>query len=44
MSAGLEDISNYIFYDSKLMCGPGASLDDPKRSLSQILRVTVHEA
>ena len=37
MTAGLEDICNTIFYSSKLVRGPGTSLDDPNRKLSQDL-------
>ncbi|CAF9924432.1 MAG: hypothetical protein ALECFALPRED_002759 [Alectoria fallacina] len=38
MSAGLEDVANTVFYDSKLICGPGTSLNDPKRAMSRRLR------
>ena len=37
MTAGLEDICNTILYSSKLVRGPGTSLDDPNRKLSQDL-------
>ena len=38
MSAGLEDVANTIFYDSKLISGPGTSLNDPKRAMPRRLR------
>ena len=43
MTAGLEDISNTIFYDSKLVRGPGTSLDDPKREMSCLLRPMIQK-
>ena len=37
MTAGLEDLYNTVVYDSKLICGPGTSINDPKRRISSII-------
>ena len=43
MSAGLEDVCNQIFYDAKLICGPGTSPTDPKRHLSNLIQGVVQD-
>ena len=35
MTAGLEAIANDLFYDAKMVCGPGTELDDPQREMSR---------
>ena len=37
ITEGLEDLSN-VFYASKLIPGPGTTLDDPSRNMSKMLR------
>ena len=41
MTADLEDLCNTIFYGSKLVRGPGTSLDNPYRELSKKLRESI---
>ena len=41
MTAGLEGVCNTIFYGSKLVRGPGTSLDSPSRQLSNKLRASI---
>ena len=38
MTAGLETIANDLFYDAKLICGPGTELDKPQREISRRLQ------
>lgn len=41
LTAGIEDISNTIVYGSKLVRGPGTSLDSPHRELSKKLLAAI---
>lgn len=43
MTVGLEDLANTIFYQSKLVAGPGTALDHPKRAMSKHLRSLLHK-
>ena len=38
MTAGLEAIANDLFYDGKLVRGPGTELDNPQREMSRRLQ------
>ena len=41
MTAGLEAISNEVFYESKLVCGEGTSPDHPSRKVSKDLQAWI---
>lgn len=43
MTAGLEAISNEVFYESKLVCGEGTSPDHPSRKVSKDLQAWITE-
>ena len=43
MTAGLEAIANDLFYDGKLVRGPGTELDSPQREMSRRLQPIIRK-